>query len=104
MNNDNENKILDLMSKLDFSKAVYSEYGVKLDKSGEKRALTAVFSFENLTIEVYTDDIGCPIITKINDMTVSINFDACDYYKMEEAAMHGTSARAVKILEDCLNS
>lgn len=103
MNND-ENKILALISKLDFSKAVYSEYGVKLDKSGEKRALTAVFSFENLTIEIYTDDIGCPIITKINDITVSINLDACDYYKMEEAAMHGTSARALKILENYLNA
>lgn len=102
--NDDENKILALISKLDFTKAVYSEYGVKLDNSGEKRALTAVFNFENLIIEVYTDDIGCPIITKINDMTVSVNLDACDYYKMEEAAMHGTSARALKILENYLNA
>lgn len=102
---DDEKKILDLVLKLDFSKAVYSEHNIKMDRSGyERRSFTAVFSFENLTIEVNVDDIGDPYIKKINNMTVGVNLDACDYYKMEEAAMKGTSARAVKILEDYLNS
>lgn len=101
---DDKKKILDLVSKLDFTKAVYSEYGVKMGKLGIKCSFTALFSFENLTIEVYVDDIADACITKINDMTVSVNLDACDYNKMEEAAMHGTRAKAVKIIEDYLNS
>lgn len=112
MNNDNEKKILDLVSKLDFSKAVYNEYDIETCQSGvKKHSHTAVFDFEKpisskiLTIElkVYDRD-NLAYIRKVNNMNVDIILDYDKYLDMVLASQRGMVDKTIKIIEDYLNS
>lgn len=108
MNDDNENKILDLVSKLDFAKAVYNEYDVETYQSGvKKHSHTAVFDFEksilSIEVKVYDRD-NHAYIRKVNNMNVDIILDYDKYLDMVLASRRGMTAGAVKILEDYLNS
>lgn len=108
MNDDIENKILDLVSKLDFAKAVYNEYDVETYQSGvKKHSHTAVFDFENksLTIEVKVyDRDNHAYIRKVNNMNVDIILDYDKYLDMVLSSRRGMTAGVIKILEDYLNS
>lgn len=115
MNDDNENKILDLVSKLDFSKAVYNEYDLEKETNTlgavVKHTYTAVFDFEKeiknkrLTIEMkvnYINKFVC--IRKINNTNVDVWVDFGKYLDMAFESRRGMTAKGVKILEDYLNS
>lgn len=109
---DDENKILDLVSKLDFSKAVYNEYDIETYQSGvKKHSHTAVFDFEKpisskiLTIElkVYDRD-NIAYIRKVNNMNVDISLNYDKYLDMLLASQRGMTDNAIRIIEDYLNA